>query len=100
MTRLAKYAPDFWAWGRKVFYFKGSQSTSVKTIDNNIFSDRSIDSLELPEKQERIDLLLRLLSEYSSSDKQKNKQNLPNTINIYNQLGIAYNFDRKVATSH
>ena len=89
LTRLAKYAPDFWAWGRKVFDFKTVHSTLVKSVKNQIFYNRNIDSLELSEKKDRIDLLLRLLSEYRSPDNQENKLNLPNIINIYNQLGIA-----------
>lgn len=90
LTRLAKYAPDFWAWGRKVFYFKTVYSTLDTIIDRTIFSNRSINSLESAEKQERIDLLLCLLSEYSSADQKENKQNLPTIFNIYNQLGVAY----------
>ena len=90
LTRLAKYAPDFWAWGRKVFYFKRVSSTLDTASDRIVFIDESIHSLDLPEKQERINLLLRLLDEYGSPNKQENKRNLPTIINIGNQLGIAY----------
>ena len=76
LTRLAKYAPDFWSWRRKVFYFITAKNTLVKTIDNIILSHNNIDSFELPERQNRIDLLLRLLSAYNSPDNQENKQNL------------------------
>ena len=89
LTRLAKYAPDFWAWGRKVFYFKAKQSIQNKFHDTTIYG-RVFNSLGLLEKQERIDLLLRLLSEYRSSSNQKKQHNSLNIINIYNQLGIAY----------
>ena len=91
LTRLAKYAPDFWAWGRKVFYFQTVQSTLFATNYDNNTPEISITSLKLPEKKERIDLLLRLLSEYNSPDTQKNKRNLPTIISIYSQLGNAYN---------
>ncbi len=42
LTRLAKFAPDFWAWGRKVFYFKIVKYTKVKSIDNKVFYDINI----------------------------------------------------------
>ncbi len=90
LTRLAKYAPDFWSWGRKVFYFKTVNSTLIMSVDNEMFYDKNINSLELLEKKDRIGLLLRLSSEYSSPDNQENKQNLPSIINIYDQLCIAY----------
>ena len=90
INRLAKYAPDFWAWNRKVFTFKSVVSTLDKLIEHDTFDDISVINLNLPEKQKRIDLLLRLLSEYSSDDENDNRQNLANLINIYNQLGIAY----------
>ena len=90
LTRMAKYAPDFWAWNRKVFYFKTVKKTLDLAINKTIYSDRSINSLEILEKQERISLLLSLLSEYRLTDKQESKQNLPTLINIYTQLSIAY----------
>ena len=90
INRLAKYAPDFWAWNRKVFTFKTVESTLDKLINHDTFDDISIRSLNLPEKQKRIDLLLRLLSEYSSDDGNDNRHDLENLIDIYSQLGIAY----------
>ena len=104
LTRLAKYAPDFWAWGRKVFYFKAVDSGFAQTIDTIVFSRKTISNLELSGKKERIDLLLRLLSEYKHS-KTKNSAKL---INIYNELGIVFrslgdyqqaeNYDRQSLT--
>jgi tetratricopeptide (TPR) repeat protein len=91
LTRLAKYAPDFWAWGRKVFHFKTHRSNLLKNSDNLIFSDNFVKNLELPAKQERIELLLNLLNEYNSVGKKENKNNLLTISNIYNQLGNAYN---------
>jgi tetratricopeptide (TPR) repeat protein len=88
LTRLAKYAPDLWAWGRKVFCFKTNRSNLLKNSDNIVFSDNIVRNLELPAKQERIELLLDLLNESNSVDEQENKNNL---LTIYNQLGIAHN---------
>lgn len=90
LTRLAKYAPDFWAWGRKIFYFKTVGYTIVDTLEKNINFKESVDNLQASEKQERIDLLLRLLSEYRYYNLQEVKSTLSIIINIYNQLGNAY----------
>ncbi|MEL6578142.1 MAG: tetratricopeptide repeat protein [Cyanobacteria bacterium J06621_12] len=86
LTRLAKYAPDFWAWSRKAFCFKTINYNFDQATNNTIFSDKSINSLELIEKNERVDFLLRLLSEYEFS----NKQNFKSIINIYKELGLAF----------
>ncbi|MFP5271893.1 tetratricopeptide repeat protein [Coleofasciculus sp.] len=90
ITRLAKYAPDFWAWGRKVFHFETGQLTREEAIQQTIGSDRMLDSLELSEKQERIDLLQRLLMKYSPSGYSDTGKNLKTRINILIQLGQAY----------
>jgi tetratricopeptide (TPR) repeat protein len=90
LTRLAKYAPDFWAWGRKVFYFKTNRSNLIKNSKNIVFSDNFVKNLELPAKQERIELLLDLLNEYNSVNEKEPENNLLTISNIYNQLGNAY----------
>ena len=63
MTRLAKYAPDVWAWRKGVFEFKTVESTKEYAIERTLNSDNILGSLELSQKQERIDLLERLLME-------------------------------------
>ncbi|MEQ8382484.1 MAG: tetratricopeptide repeat protein [Coleofasciculus sp. A1-SPW-01] len=97
ITRLAKYAPDFWAWGRKVFHFETEQLTRDEAIQQTIGSDRMLGSLELSEKQERIDLLQRLLMEYSPSGYSDTGANLKTRINILIQLGQAYSSQGEVA---
>ncbi|WP_292733693.1 lipopolysaccharide assembly protein LapB [Nostoc sp. JL31] len=82
LTRLAKYAPDFWAWRKGVFYFQTVQSTQDLAIEKTIQSERILGSLDLPERQERIDLLERLLMEEST--------NVRTRINILKELGVAY----------
>ncbi|GAA6622394.1 hypothetical protein [Scytonema sp. NUACC26] len=64
LTRLAKFAPDFWAWRSGVFRFKTNQFTREDALAQTLNSEQAIDTLEKPEKQERIDLLHRLLMEY------------------------------------
>ncbi|WP_238845530.1 tetratricopeptide repeat protein [Nostoc edaphicum] len=82
LTRLAKYAPDFWAWRKGVFYFQTVQSTQESAIEKTIQSERILGSLDLPERQERIDLLERLLMEESTDVRTR--------ITISKELGVAY----------
>jgi len=100
ITRLAKYAPDFWAWGRKVFHFETGQLTRDEAIHQTIGSDRMLGSLELSEKQERIDLLQRLLMEYCPSGYSDTGTNLKTRINILIQLGEAYYSQGEVAKAN
>ncbi|WP_242040829.1 tetratricopeptide repeat protein [Coleofasciculus sp. FACHB-1120] len=91
LTRLAKYAPDFWAWKVGIFQFKTAESTKDYAINTTLQSERILGSLEVAEKQERIDLLQRLLMEYSPYNHHGMlEENLLTRINILNQLGVAY----------
>lgn len=89
LTRLAKYAPDFWSWNRKVFYFKSVKSNLESIGNETIFVENSKKS-NLSAIKERIDLLECLLSEYRYYNKSKDNFNAITTINLYTQLGIAY----------
>ncbi|MGF2012876.1 tetratricopeptide repeat protein [Nostoc sp. DedVER01b] len=82
LMRLVKYAPDFWAWRKGVFYFQTVQSTQELAIEKTIQSERILGSLDLLERQERIDLLERLLMEQSTDVRTR--------INILKELGVAY----------
>ena len=90
ITRFAQFAADFWAWRSGVFRFKTSQEAREFALEK-INSDRILGSYIKPEKQERIDLLHRLLMEVkpSGSDLESNL-NAASQINILNQLGRAY----------
>ena len=91
ITRFAKYAPDFWAWKSGAFKFKTAQETK-DFVEAKIFkSGRVRGSYLKPEKQERIDLLHRLLMDAnpSGSDPESNR-NASSQINILNELGWAY----------
>ena len=91
ITSVANFAPDFWAWKSGVFKFKTAKETRDFAEAKTINSNRIIGSYVKPEKQERIDLLHRLLMEAkpSGSDLEPN-QNAVSQINILNDLGIAY----------
>jgi tetratricopeptide (TPR) repeat protein len=91
ITRFAKYAPDFWAWKSGAFKFKTAQETKDLAEAKIFDSGRVFGSYIKPEKQERIDLLHRLLMEAnpSGSDPESNR-NASSQINILNELGMAY----------
>jgi tetratricopeptide (TPR) repeat protein len=90
ITRVANFAPDFWAWKSSVFKFQTSTEARDFALDK-INSDRILGNYLKPEKQERIDLLHRLLMEAnpSGSDPESNR-NTAGQINILNGLGRAY----------
>ncbi|WP_434685364.1 tetratricopeptide repeat protein [Pseudanabaena minima] len=91
LTRLAKFAPDFWAWKSGVFKFKTSKETRDFAESKTIGSDRILGNYLKPEKQERIDLLHRLLMESNPSGSNPEfNSNTSSQINILNELGIAY----------
>ena len=90
ITRLAKFAPDFWAWKSGVFHFNTVQSTKDNALSKTLQSKKIFHELELPEKQDRVDLLHRLLMEYSPSGCHETEDNLQTQIQILTQLGEAY----------
>jgi tetratricopeptide (TPR) repeat protein len=89
ITRIAKFAPDFWAWRSGVFLFR-----TVPAIRENDFavtqSLNSNDSGTL-ESSERIELLEQLLQDYRPSPGHPDTPADLNTCNtILHQLGVAY----------
>ena len=90
ITRVANFAPDFWAWKSEVFKFKTSTEARDFAFDK-INSDRILGNYLKPEKQERIDLLHRLLMEASPSGSDPDSNhNVASQMNILIQLGSAY----------
>ncbi|MCA6508494.1 MAG: tetratricopeptide repeat protein [Pseudanabaena sp. M109S1SP2A07QC] len=91
ITRVANFAPDFWAWKSSVFKFKTSREARDFAEAKTIGSDRILGNYLKPEKQERIELLHRLLMEAnpSGSDSESNP-NSSSQINILNELGSGY----------
>ena len=92
ITRLAKFAPDFWAWKSGIFRFKTTQATKDYAIAQTANAENAIGMTRLatPEEQERIDLLERLLMDYKPTGHQAIGDNLRQCSNILHQLGIAY----------
>ncbi|MGL5060794.1 MAG: tetratricopeptide repeat protein, partial [Microcoleus sp.] len=89
ITRLAKFAPDFWAWRSGVFLFKTTQDTRDNAVARTLDSGRSFRTLKTPEKQERIELLESLLMDYNPSHS-GTERNPSACSNILHQLGVAY----------
>ncbi|QJB45423.1 tetratricopeptide repeat protein [Dolichospermum flos-aquae] len=90
INRLAKFAPDFWAWRSGVFRFKTLEKTRENAIAQTLESHIEIDRVEPQEKQERIEILQSLLMEYKPTCEQTNDGNLRRYSNILLELGTAY----------
>ncbi len=91
ITRVANFAPDFWAWNSGTFVFKTPVDTRDDAISQTLDASKRISNCELPEKQERIDLLKRLLIEYTPSNgREETEGDLKTRIRVLNELGIAY----------
>ena len=90
INRLAKFAPDFWAWRSGVFRFKTLEKTRENAITQTLESHIKIDRVEPQEKQERIEILQSLLMEYKPTGEQTNDGNLRRYSNILLELGTAY----------
>ncbi len=91
ITRVANYAPDFWAWNSGTFVFKTPVNTRDDAISQTLDASKGIGNCEVPEKQERIDLLKRLLIEYTPSNgHEETPGDLKTRIRVLNELGVAY----------
>ena len=91
ITRVANFAPDLWAWNSGTFVFKTPANTRDDAVSQTLDASKEITNCEVPEKQERIDLLKRLLMEYTPSNgREETEGNLKTRIRVLNELGIAY----------
>ncbi len=90
ITRLARYAPDFWAWKSGLFRFQTLPTTQADALSQTLHSEQIHEGLDLKEKQERIDLLQRLLMEYQPSGHEQTQTNLKTCLNILKELGVLY----------
>jgi len=91
ITRLAKFAPDFWAWRSGVFLFQTPQVTKDYARAATLESDRRIGSSGLPESPERIALLESLLMDCRPSPgRAPTTADLSTCNTLLHQLGVAY----------
>jgi tetratricopeptide (TPR) repeat protein len=91
ITRVANFAPDLWAWNSGTFVFKTPANTRDDAVSQTLDASKGITNCEVPEKQERIDLLKRLLMEYTPSNgREETEGDLKTRIRVLNELGIAH----------
>ncbi|MEG5057808.1 MULTISPECIES: tetratricopeptide repeat protein [unclassified Microcoleus] len=100
ITRVANFAPDFWAWNSGTFVFKTPANTRDDAISQTLDASKGISNCEVPEKQERIDLLKRLLIEYTPSNgREQTHEDLKTRIRVLNDLAIAYRSRSEYSTA-
>ena len=89
LTRLANQSRDFWAWASGIYALRSTQETIKQVAQQTLNPDYLYHSDPLPVKQERIDLLQRLLMEYAPSGKEPDPTTIPAQLTILQQLGDA-----------
>jgi tetratricopeptide (TPR) repeat protein len=88
LTRIAKFAMDFWAWRMAVAEFKALPSTRDAAIAATEERSQRVDLLDRRSKQKQIDELLRLLS--CDGDKNLTLEMRQLHILLWNKLGCLY----------
>jgi len=87
VTRLAQFAPDFWAWTSSTFKFQTLPETRDRlTSEVSNYSHDPNRSFSKPERSDRIDLLERLLQEYPEDTEASSRTRLE----LLNQLGKSH----------
>ncbi len=87
VTRIAQFAPDFWAWTSATFRFQTPPETRDRlTSEVSSYSDDPNRYFAKPERGDRIDLLERLLQEYPEDTEASSR----NRLELLNQLGEAH----------
>jgi tetratricopeptide (TPR) repeat protein len=87
VTRFAQFAPDFWAWTSSTFKFQTLPETRDRlTAEVSSYSHNFNRYFAKPEQGERIDLLERLLQEYTDDTEASSRTRLE----LLNQLGQAH----------
>ncbi|MEA5470963.1 tetratricopeptide repeat protein, partial [Spirulina sp. 06S082] len=87
MTRVTRFAPDFWDWRSGIFRFKTTQETRDFVENQTLKFDGYISSLNIPEKQEKIDNYHRLLMEYRPTGQQMKEEDIVKYSDILYKLG-------------
>jgi tetratricopeptide (TPR) repeat protein len=90
ITRLARFAPDLWAWKSGLFRFQSSKQTRLEVVAQILEDDSIRGSWELQERQERIDLLQRLLMEFQPSGHTPTSGDRKRCADILLELGVLY----------
>ena len=88
ITRVSKYAPDFWAWKTGLFRFEASQQ-SVEQLKVEAF-EQPLPRVASSENQAQIDQLKQLLMELNPTGKAIAPQDMTVCGEICYKLGAAY----------
>jgi tetratricopeptide (TPR) repeat protein len=88
ITRIAKYAPDFWAWRSGVFVFKTLEQT--REALRLVAMDAPHQRMASTQNQEQIEQLKLLLMEYHPSGQPIMPENQAICADLYYKLGSAY----------
>ncbi|MEM7796654.1 MAG: tetratricopeptide repeat protein, partial [Cyanobacteria bacterium P01_C01_bin.118] len=90
VSRLARYAPDFWSWMSGGFKFRTVQQRVDTVQTQTLRSDYLFTSDAQPVKQERIQQLKSLLTEYAPSGQEIAPDKKETCLTLYFELGDAY----------
>ncbi|GAB4383242.1 MAG: hypothetical protein Kow00121_44780 [Elainellaceae cyanobacterium] len=88
ITRVSKYAPDFWAWQSGVFRFKTSEQ-QVEQLKTEAF-EQPLPQIASSDNQAQIDQLKQLLMELHPTGKPIAPQNVRLCSEVYYKIGSAY----------
>jgi tetratricopeptide (TPR) repeat protein len=90
LTRLARGARDFWAWASAVIAFRSGRQT-IEQAHQQVFEPNQLFNNDVKSvNQERIDILLRLLTQYQPTLGQPDAEVAPLRLNILEELANAY----------
>jgi tetratricopeptide (TPR) repeat protein len=95
VTRIAQFAPDFWAWTSATFKFQAAPATLERVIQQTGDNPSRNRTYPKGEQAERIDLLERLLQEYTEDTEASSRAR----IEVLNQLGSAHQSIREFETA-
>jgi tetratricopeptide (TPR) repeat protein len=95
VTRIAQFAPDFWAWTSATFKFQAAPATLERVIQQTSDSPDLNRTYPKTEQAERIDLLERLLQEYTEDT----EASIRARIEVLNQLGSTHRAIREFETA-
>ncbi|WP_310486393.1 tetratricopeptide repeat protein [Chamaesiphon sp. VAR_69_metabat_338] len=95
VTRIAQFAPDFWAWTSATFKFQAAPATLERVIQQTADNPSRNRTYPKGEQAERIDLLERLLQEYTEDTEASSRAR----IEVLNQLGSAHRSIREFETA-
>jgi tetratricopeptide (TPR) repeat protein len=95
VTRIAQFAPDFWAWTSATFKFQAAPATLERVRQQIVDNSNRNRTYSKGEQAELIDLLERLLQEYTEDTEASSRAR----IEVLNQLGSAHQSIREFETA-